>query len=126
MTDAEVMTTAMMAALRFRGNFELARHFLHNSGDIPSMLGKSRFNCRVHRIQDLFLTLFRVLGETWKELNGQSIYVIDSYQIATCDSYRIRHPAAIVAKIGGDIRPAKDATFTGWKSMLRLPSMVSQ
>lgn len=74
MSDAEVMTTAIMATLHFRWNFELARHFLQESGDIPTMLGKSRFN---RRIQGLFLTLFRVLGETWKELNYQSIYVID-------------------------------------------------
>ena len=32
MTDAEVMTTAIVAALHFRGNFELARHFLQDSG----------------------------------------------------------------------------------------------
>jgi hypothetical protein len=89
MTDAEVMTTALVAALHFRGNFELARQFLQESGAIPNMLGKSRFNRRLHRIQDLFLTLFRVLGETWKELNNQSIYVIDSYPIASCDNYRI-------------------------------------
>lgn len=89
MTDAEVMTTAIVSALHFRCNFELARRFLQENGAIPNMLGKSRFNRRLHRIQDLFLTLFRILGETWKELNNQSIYVIDSYPIAACDNYRI-------------------------------------
>jgi hypothetical protein len=43
----------------------------------------------LNRIQDLFLTLFRLLGETWKDLNSQSIYVIDSFPIASCDNYRI-------------------------------------
>lgn len=89
MSDAEVMTTGIVAALRFRGNFELARHFLQEEGYIPNMLGKSRFNRRLHRIQDLFLTLFRLLGETWKELNSHSVYVIDSYPIPACDNYRI-------------------------------------
>ena len=32
MTDAEVMTTAIIAALHFRGNFELSRHFLDDEG----------------------------------------------------------------------------------------------
>jgi hypothetical protein len=89
MTDAEVMTTAIVAALRYRGNFELARHFLQDEGYIPGMLSKSRFNRRLHRIHSLFLTLFGLLGETWKALNSQSIYVLDSYPIAACDNYRI-------------------------------------
>jgi hypothetical protein len=88
MTDAEVMTTALLAALHYTGNFELARHFLAEEGYIPHLLGKSRFNRRLYRIQDLFMTLFRVLGETWKDLNRQSISVLDSYPIAACDKYR--------------------------------------
>ena len=86
MTDAEVMTTAILAALRFGGNFELARHALQDEGYIPHMLSKSRFNRRLHRIQDLFLTLFRLLGETWKELNAQSIYVIDSVTVVQSEA----------------------------------------
>ena len=89
MTDAEVMTTAIVAALYFRGNFEHSCNCLEEQGYIPNMLGKSRFNRRLHRIQDLFLTLFGLLGETWKSLNRQSIYVIDSLPIAACDNYRI-------------------------------------
>jgi len=50
--------------------------------NIPNMLGKSRFNRRLHKIADLFLTLFLCLGETWKQLNEKSVYVIDIYPIA--------------------------------------------
>ena len=89
MLDAEVMTTAIVAALYFGGNFEPARKYLKEQGYIPNMLGKSRFNRRLHRIHSLFLTLFQLLGNTWKELNTQSMYVIDSYPVATCDNYRI-------------------------------------
>ena len=83
------MTTAIVAALRFRGNFELARHALQEEGYIPKMLGKSRFNRRLHRIQELFMTLFHLLGETCKDLNSQSVYVLDSFPIPACDNYRI-------------------------------------
>ncbi len=72
MTAAEVMTTAILAALRFGGNFEQARQMLQTEGYIPHMLSKSRFNRRLHRNGHLFLTLFHLLGETWKELNEQS------------------------------------------------------
>jgi len=90
MSDAEVMTTAIVAMLYFRGNFALASRYLYEHRYIPRMLSASRFNRRLHRIADLFLTLFLQLGETWKNLNEKSVYVIDSYPIAVCDNYRIR------------------------------------
>jgi len=78
MSDAEVMTTAIVAMLYFKGNFSMASRFLYSERYIPNMLGKSRFNRRLHRIADLFLTLFLRLGETWKKLNERSTYVIDN------------------------------------------------
>lgn len=36
-----------------------------------------------------FVDTFR-LGETWKQLNEKSVYIIDSYPIAVCDNYRIK------------------------------------
>ena len=51
MNDAEVMTTALVAALLFRGNHECARAMLKQHGYIPHMLSKSRFSRRLHRIE---------------------------------------------------------------------------
>jgi Transposase DDE domain len=90
MSDAEVMTTAIIAMLYCRGNFRLASQYLCEHRYIPNMLSRSRLNRRLHRIADLFLTLFLRLGEHWKNLNERSVYVIDSYPIAVCDNYRIR------------------------------------
>ena len=89
MSDAEVMTTAIVAALHFRGNWEQARKLLSSDRYIPTMLGKSRFNRRLHAIGELFLTVFQVLGEVFKQLNTDSVYVIDSFPIAACDNIRI-------------------------------------
>jgi len=89
MSDAEVMTTAITAMLYFKGNFCHASRFLFDAHYIPGMLSKSRFNRRLHAIAELFLTLFFRLGETWKKLNENSLYVIDSFPIAVCDNYRI-------------------------------------
>jgi hypothetical protein len=89
MTDAEVMTTAIVAMLYFKGNFRLASQYLCEHRYIPKMLSRSRFNRRLHEVADLFLTLFLRLGEHWKRLNERSVYVIDSYPIAACDNYRI-------------------------------------
>jgi len=115
MCDAEVMTTAIVAALHYRGNFELARHALQDEGYIPNMLGKSRFNRRLHRIQDMFLTLFRLLGETWKSLNSQSIYVIDSFPIAACDNYRICRSRRYTGEAWRGRQASKKRFFYGLK-----------
>ena len=115
MTDAEVMTTAILAALRFGGNFELARHLLQTEGYMPHMLGKSRFNRRVHRNTDLFLTLFYLLGETWKELNEQSIYVLDSFPIACCDNYRIYRSKLYQGEVWRGHQASKKRYFYGLK-----------
>jgi hypothetical protein len=91
MTDAEVMTTALVAMLFFGGNFEHARALLGTSQYMPTMLSRSRLNRRLSQIQHLFVTLFDLLGQTWKELNGESIYIIDSFPVEMCDHYRIPH-----------------------------------
>lgn len=43
MSDAEVMTTAIVAALFFAGNYESARSLLAEPHYFPAMLSKSRF-----------------------------------------------------------------------------------
>ncbi len=57
MSDAEVMTTAIVAVLYFGGNFEQARKQLSEPQYIPKMLSRSRFNRRLHRVEPMFLTL---------------------------------------------------------------------
>lgn len=86
MSDAEIMTTSIVAAVFFGGNMETARTFLKEQGYIPTMLEKSRSNRRQHRMAELFLT---VLAAVWKELNEHSIYALDSFPVVACDNYRI-------------------------------------
>jgi hypothetical protein len=115
MSDAEVMTTAMVAAIFFRGNFESGRKYLKANHLIPNMLSKSRFNRRLHGIRDLFLTLFALLGETWKELNAESIYSVDSFPIAACDNYRIRRCKLYRDEAYRGYIPSKKRYFYGLK-----------
>jgi hypothetical protein len=91
MTAAEVMTTALVAMLFFGGNFEHARARLGTSQYMPTMLSRRRVNRRLYQLQHLFVTLFDLLGQTWKELNDESVYIIDSFPVAVCDNYRIPH-----------------------------------
>lgn len=89
MTDAEIMTTAIVAARYFGGNIELARALLKQPTYIPTMLTRSRLNRRLHRVKAFFLSLFSALAEHWQALNSRAVYVIDTFPVAVCDQYRI-------------------------------------
>lgn len=90
MSDAEVMTTGLVSALFFGGKYKLACDLLREQRYIPQMLSKSQFGRRLERLDYLFISLFRALGETFKELNEESVYIIDSAPIAVCDNIRIK------------------------------------
>jgi hypothetical protein len=88
-SDAEVVSTAIVAMLFFGGNFERARSFLHSSGMMPRMLSRSRLSRRLSRLSDLIDLVFHQLGQTLKELNLESRYSLDSFPVAMCDNIRI-------------------------------------
>lgn len=113
MSDAEVMTTAFTAAFFFRGNLESARTMLKQYGYIPHMLSKSRLSRRLHRLTETFLVLFKLLGQTWKSLNHDSIYVIDSLPISVCDNIRISRAKIYTDKLFRGYIPSKKRYFYG-------------
>jgi hypothetical protein len=90
MSDAEVMTAGLVAALFFGGKHKVACDFLQEHKYMPQMLSKSQFSRRLHRLDYRFVALFRMLGESFKELNETSVYIIDSAPIAVCDNIRIK------------------------------------
>jgi hypothetical protein len=118
MSDAEVMTTAFTAALCFRGNLESARAMLHQYGYIPSMLSKSRLSRRLHRLKHMFVALFHLLGNLWKTLNSDAIYVIDSFPIAMCDNMRISRSKLYSEEKYRGYTASKKRYFYGVKSHL--------
>ena len=60
MSDGAIITTGLVAMVFWRGTFEAPRTLLSPSRDMPRM--RSRWNRRRHRLQDLFLTFFELLG----------------------------------------------------------------
>lgn len=88
-SDAEVLTTALVAARYFSGNLNQARAFLRDTGLMPRMLGESRFNRRWHALADLTLQLFEVCGLALKAANDRQQYALDSFPLEVCDNIRI-------------------------------------
>ncbi len=122
MNDAEIMTTALTASLCFRGNHESARAMLQQHGYIPHMLSKSRFSRRLHRIKELFIVLFNLFAQTWKTLNKDAVYVIDSIPIAVCDNIRIRRSKIYSNEDFRGYQASKKRYFYG----LKIHLMVTQ
>ena len=89
LSDAEVMTIALVAALEFGGNFAQSLRFLSSHGYLSYRISRSRYSRRLHRIRDHFLVLFLHLGEVWKALDEEGVYLLDTFPIAVCDNIRI-------------------------------------
>jgi hypothetical protein len=120
MNDAEIMTTVLIAALCFRGNHESARAMLKQYGYIPHMLSKSRFSRRLHRIREIFRVLFNLLSQTWKTINTDSVYVIDSFPIAVCDNIRIPRAKIYSKEAFRGYQASKKRYFYGLKIHLMI------
>jgi hypothetical protein len=74
-SDAEVVTTAIVAMLFFGGNFERSRNFLHSSGMMPRMLSRSRLSRRLTRLAELIDLIFHQLGLTIDGCRSQSPWI---------------------------------------------------
>ena len=90
MSDAEVMTAALVAARFFGGNHSQACEHLQEHGYMPKMLDPSRFSRRLHRLFLPLLDLFYCLGMVLKSLNASTEYLLDSFPVPICDNIRIR------------------------------------
>ena len=88
-SDSEIVTTSIVAALYFGGHLENARHMMQMTGLIPQMLDKSRFCRRLHQLEMLLWRLFYQVGQHIKDMAGACDYVVDSFPVAVCDNIRI-------------------------------------
>jgi hypothetical protein len=122
MSDAEVMTTAIVAMLYFHGNYAKACQWLSQPQYIPTMLGKSRFSRRLNRIGALFLTCFNLIGQYWKQVNEEDIYAIDTFPIPVCDNIRIFRAKIYQDEVYRGYTASKKRYFYG----LKIHLMVTQ
>lgn len=90
LSDAEVMTIALVASYYYGGNYTLARWMLKEQKYIGNPLSKGCYSKRLHRIRDYFLKLFGYLASGVKEHQPVGTYILDSFPIAACDNIRIR------------------------------------
>ena len=88
LSDAEVLTTALVAARYFGGNHCRAQRYMQGHwGQRP--LHKSNFSRQLHRLRDVLDELFARFGQLLKDLNTEARYALDSFPVAVCHNTRI-------------------------------------
>lgn len=88
LSDAELLTTALLAARYFHGNLHSACCYMRQHHGVR-MIDKSGFTRRLHGLKEQLVALFLALADTLKKLNTSSSYLIDSFPVAVCDNIRI-------------------------------------
>ena len=88
LSDAEVLTTALVAAHYFGGNLVLGQHYMEQHWGMKSR-DEIGFMRHLHRLSDTLLGLFATFGQALKALHTEAHYVIDSFPVAVCHNSRI-------------------------------------
>jgi Transposase DDE domain len=89
LSNAEIMTIALVATTFFQGNYQLSLTFLTQHGYLKTM-SKSRFNRRLHALPEaLWQALLALLAQIRKQGNTTGEYLTDSCPIPVCQNIRI-------------------------------------
>jgi hypothetical protein len=87
-TDAQIITTAIIAARYFGGNFVKAKSYLRSHWGF-FYIDKSGFTRRLHGLENIMTLCFYTLSDVIKNLSIDSTYIIDSFPISVCHNIRI-------------------------------------
>ena len=113
-SDAEILTTVLLAARYFHGNFVTARKYMREHHGM-AQLHKSNFNRHLHRLTETISAIFFALGQSLKELNLESRYAIDSFPVAVCKNIRIKRCKLIQHEAYRGYNASKREYFYGFK-----------
>ncbi len=116
-TDAEILTTAIIASRYFGCNMVKARGYMRSHHGVV-FIDKSGFNRRLHGLEFLLWSLFRGLGQRIKNLNISSEYIIDSFPVKVCHNIRIPNCKLLKNKAYRGKCVSKREYFYGFKVQL--------
>lgn len=89
-TDSQVLTTGLVAALYFGGIFHHASQFLSSFEVFSAHLSKSRLCRRLHRLEPLIEELIQIMGQVFIQIASDKTFIVDSTPFAVCDNIRIK------------------------------------
>ncbi|HEX8504546.1 MAG TPA: IS982 family transposase [Hymenobacter sp.] len=114
LSDAQVLTTALVAARFFGGNLVLGRRYMEQHWG-QNRLDKSGFTRQPHALTDTLLGLFATCGHVLKELHTEARYVIDSFPVAVCQNVRIPRCKLLTGNAYRGRSASKRQWFYGFK-----------
>ncbi len=116
LSDAEVLTVAVLAALYFGNHHEQAVGVLTGGGYVPHKLSPSRFNRRVHALDDWLDLLTDTLGAVIAQSQAAVCdFVLDSLPVPVCRRVRARRCGKVRGRAYCGYCAAKKETFFGWR-----------
>lgn len=112
LSDAEVLTVAVVAALYFQNHQARALQVLSGMGYLTGCLSASRFNRRLHALGDWLRLLLELLGEVFAV--GEA-FVLDSLPVPVCRRARARRCRKVRGAEYCGYCAAKRERFFGWR-----------
>jgi len=116
LSDAEVLTVAVLAAHYCGTHHARAVEHLTGSAYFPGTISPSRFNRRLHGLSDWLELLLDLLGAL--VVQGQATicaFVIDSLPLPVCRRVRARRCRKVRGRPYCGYCAAKKETFFGWR-----------
>jgi hypothetical protein len=114
-SDAEVLTVAVVAAKQFPNHHALALAPLQRQGDLSGALSASRPNRRLHALGDRFGLIRETLGEL--RATGDC-FLIDRMPVPACRRARAGRCRAVRGRGYCGACPAKGGRVFGWRRPL--------
>jgi hypothetical protein len=111
-SDAEVLTVAVVASKHFRGNLEISLSLMKGMGYIRGKLGISRFNRRIHALAGYLEQVLMSLVELYQ--TGRC-YIVDSLPVPVCKRARARRCKKVRGAAFCGYCAAKKEKFFGWR-----------
>src|SRR5947209_12385389 len=115
-SDAEVLTVAVVAAAFFENHHARALAVLRATGYLARPLSVSRFSRRLHALADWLALLLDVLGDLFAR--GQAAicdFIIDSLPVPVCKRVRARRCRTVRGRAYCGYCAAKGEKFFGWR-----------
>lgn len=117
-SDSEIISTALISALYFKGNQFHAINYMRTHKMVPAMIGKSGFTKRLHKVASLLMGLFLQLGRLFKYVCGELEYIIDSFPLKACHNIRISRSKLLQGEQWRGYNASKREYFYGVKVQL--------
>ena len=111
-SDAEVLTVAVVAARYFQTHHERALQIVQRLGYLSGTLSTSRFNRRLHALRAWWRLILETLGALFAQ--GEA-YVIDSLPVPACRRARARRCRKVRGAAYCGYCAAKGEKFFGWR-----------